>query len=286
MLMYAPTINPTTFEKQHIWITCDIRKRMNGMVIATACRLCVSARHHQYIPNVCSCGFDIFTSQKCHQNFRFASEYPIGFCHGIGTSVYQHWVFWFGKSKETFEYDLQIKWKTCAASFLTLPQFNWKKQPFMWEGSYDCRIIYVIGVRKFKQSLHSSCMHFRNEKFMTIFQLKCYQTFQPVLKYAIMIVLSIELVNILTNIQNCFQFEKSAFLSHQSHLAIYTDPAIYTATYGFKIKINLTRITFKLTWRLRFYMPFVKSLYGNLSFVCIGFEVIKKMNCTNTWNSS
>lgn len=142
MLMYAPTINPTTFEKQHIWITCDIRKRMNGMVIATACRLCVSARHHQYIPNVCSCGFDIFTSQKCHQNFRFAGEYPIGFCHGIGTSVYQHWVFWFGKSKETFEYDLQIKWKTCAASFLTLPlqlkDTTFHVRGFTWLPHYIC----------------------------------------------------------------------------------------------------------------------------------------------------
>lgn len=120
-------------------------------------------------------------------------------------------------------------------------------------------------------------MHFRNEKFMTIFQLKCYQTFQPVLKYAIMIVLSIELVHILTNIQNCFQFEKSAFLSHQSHLAIYcTRIQLYTATYGSKIKINLTRITFKLTWRLRFYMPFVKSLYGNLSLYVLDLRSLKR----------
>lgn len=148
MLMYAPTINPTTFEKQHIWITCDIRKRMNGMVIATACRLCVSARHHHYIPNVCSCGFDIFTSQKCHQNFRFAGEYPIGFCHGIGTSVYQHRGFWFGKSKETFEYDLQIKWKTCAASFLTLPlfHFNWKTHNLSCERVHMIAALYMLSV--------------------------------------------------------------------------------------------------------------------------------------------
>lgn len=75
-------------------------------------------------------------------------------------------------------------------------------------------------------------------------------------------------------------FQESAMTFGHS----YTTHCVWTNIRMSKSALNLTRITFKLTWRLRFYMPFVKSLYGNLSLcvVYIRFEVIKKMNCTTT----
>lgn len=64
----------------------------------------------------------IYTSQKCHQNFRFTTSYLsvsalpwFRNCYRINIG------FSFGsESKEIFEYDLQIKWKTLLPSVLHL----------------------------------------------------------------------------------------------------------------------------------------------------------------------